>query len=109
MLDIQAKALVRKIALKDKDTDYAFGSLSLTKMQKSEKSETRILVIKGKSIQDVSPTICCFFFKVLFVCLFVLLFATVYSKRLKMQITFSRIYIVRSEFYFVTSNMLSSI
>lgn len=48
MLDIQAKALVRKIALKDRDTDCAFGSLSVTKMQKSEKSETRILVIKGK-------------------------------------------------------------
>lgn len=55
MLDIQAKALVRKIALKDKDTDYAFGSLSVTKMQKSEKSEIRILVIKGKEHPRCEP------------------------------------------------------
>ena len=105
MLDIQAKALVRKIALKDRDSDYAFGSLSVTKMQKSEKYETRILVIKGKEHPRCEPnSLLFFFFKD-----FLLLFATVYSKRLQMQITFSRICTLRSEFYFVTSNMLSSI
>ena len=55
MLDIQAKALVRKIALKDRDTGCAFGSLSVTKMQKLEKSETRILVIKGKEHPRYEP------------------------------------------------------